>query len=126
MTAARVVGGSGMAGRDLISTSREGGRDPVVTTVNGELVMASCRTEVMASCRTEVMAQSPSPYAEEQKNGSDETSRRKGWEELGRRRDARRPMQRRGASWPQEPTTLRPSGAHRRPHGLLNMQSIVF
>jgi len=24
---------------------------------------------VMASCRTEVMAQSPSPYAEEQKNG---------------------------------------------------------
>jgi len=72
-----VVGSSGMAGRDLISTSREGGRDPVVTTVNGELVMASCRTEVMASCRTEVMAscrtevmaQSPSPYAEEQKNG---------------------------------------------------------
>jgi len=39
VTAARVVGGSGMAGRDLISTSREGGRDPVVTTVNGDGVM---------------------------------------------------------------------------------------
>ena len=39
MTAARVVGGSGMAGRDLISTSREGGRDPVVTTVNGDGVV---------------------------------------------------------------------------------------
>jgi len=28
-----------MAGRDLISTSREGGRDPVVTTVNGDGVV---------------------------------------------------------------------------------------
>jgi len=39
MTAARVVCGSGMAGRDLISTSRERGRDPVVTPVNGDGVV---------------------------------------------------------------------------------------